>query len=298
MQQAVLFTLDRGRSRPRWRRPKAICSATPRRRRTRTRQAQRRLVDLAARGIATREQVDTSSECRRAALTTIAADRAAVDNARIQLQYATITAPLTGRTGAPDGPRRQLWSAPTTRLPLVVINQLVACQRRVCAMPEDQLPALKRYMAQGPVRVEVPAARQRQRVVARDASRFVDNAVDQTTGTIRVEGLVRTTAIIACGPASSGQRRGDARDRSERDRGTDRGRAERTSSGTVCVRGQVRIRRRAADGRVMRTQRRRDHRRALDVAAGEVVVTDGHLRLVPRQPRARIRSRRTQRGRP
>src|SRR6185503_20070526 len=60
----------------------------------------KRYEDLADRGIATREQVDTSSATAIALQATVGADRAAVDNARVQLQYATIAAPIAGRTGA------------------------------------------------------------------------------------------------------------------------------------------------------------------------------------------------------
>src|SRR6185295_13279452 len=58
-------------------------------------QAQRYL-DLAARGIATKEQVETSRTSAEALDATVGADRAAVDNAKVQLQFATIAAPIPG----------------------------------------------------------------------------------------------------------------------------------------------------------------------------------------------------------
>src|SRR5439155_4949849 len=61
-------------------------------------QAQR-AADLAQRGIVTREQLETSRATAAALAATIEADRAAAESARIQLQYATIAAPITGRTG-------------------------------------------------------------------------------------------------------------------------------------------------------------------------------------------------------
>jgi multidrug efflux system membrane fusion protein len=147
-------------------------------------QAQR-FVELAARGIATREQVDTSRASVDALNGTIEADRAAVENARIQLQYATITSPLTGRTGALMVHEGNLVRANDTT-PLVVINQLTPINVAF-AIPEDQLPALKRVMSRGTVGIEVeppndPSTRAAGRVT------FIDNAVDQTTGTVRVKG--------------------------------------------------------------------------------------------------------------
>src|SRR5258705_4396999 len=56
----------------------------------------RRYEDLADRGIATREQVDTSNSTATALQATVGADRAAVENARVQLQYATISPELPG----------------------------------------------------------------------------------------------------------------------------------------------------------------------------------------------------------
>lgn len=147
-------------------------------------QAQR-LVDLSARGIATREQVETAKAGAAALKATIAADQAAVENARIQLQYATIAAPLTGRTGALMVHEGNLVRANDTT-PMVVINQ-VSPVNVAFAVPEAQLPALKAYMARGPVRLNVRPPNDTKEATEGRIT-FVDNAVDQTTGTIRVKG--------------------------------------------------------------------------------------------------------------
>jgi multidrug efflux system membrane fusion protein len=125
----------------------------------------KRYQDLAERGIATREQVDTSRTGATALNATVDADRAAVENAKVQLQYATIAAPLSGRTGALMVHEGNLVRA-NDASPLVIINQVSPIYVSF-AIPESQLPQLKRYMAQGSLRV--------------------DNAVDQTTGTIRIK---------------------------------------------------------------------------------------------------------------
>ena len=56
--------------------------------------------DLTDRGITARADLDTSKASLSALNATVAADRAALENAQVQLEYATINAPLTGRTGA------------------------------------------------------------------------------------------------------------------------------------------------------------------------------------------------------
>src|SRR5262245_31627191 len=145
----------------------------------------KRYEDLAARGIATREQVDTSAANATALQATVGADRAAVENARIQLNYATIAAPVTGRTGGLMVHPGNLVRANDTT-PLVVINQ-VAPVNVVFAIPEAQLPDLAKFLSQKTVKVEAetPGETGHQ---SEGRITFVDNAVDQTTGTIKVKG--------------------------------------------------------------------------------------------------------------
>jgi multidrug efflux system membrane fusion protein len=146
-------------------------------------QAQR-YQDLASRGIATREQVDTSAAGATALQATVGADRAAVENARVQLQYATIKAPISGRTGALMVHTGNLVRANDV-MPLVVINQITPIYVSF-AIPEARLPDLKRYMGQGSTRVEVQPPNDVLPPTAGSIT-FVDNAVDQTTGTVKVK---------------------------------------------------------------------------------------------------------------
>jgi multidrug efflux system membrane fusion protein len=149
-----------------------------------TKEAQR-AADLAQRGIATREQVDAASSAAVALQATVAADRAALENARVQLEYATIPAPISGRTGALMVHAGNLVRANDTN-PLVVINQITPVNVTF-SIPEAQLPIVKQYLAKGAVRVEASAP-------GDDAGpsvgriTFIDNAVDPTTGTIKSKG--------------------------------------------------------------------------------------------------------------
>jgi membrane fusion protein, multidrug efflux system len=150
----------------------------------------KRYEDLAARGIATREQVDTSAANATALQATVGADRAAVENARIQLNYATITAPVTGRTGALMVHPGNLVRANDTA-PLVVINQVTPVNV-VFAIPEAQLPELEKYLSQKTVKVEAQTPGDADKP-SDGRITFVDNAVDQTTGTIKVKGSFPNT---------------------------------------------------------------------------------------------------------
>jgi multidrug efflux system membrane fusion protein len=147
-------------------------------------QAQR-YQDLAARGIATREQVDTTQTAAAALEGTLAADRAAVENATVQLQYATIAAPISGRTGALMVHEGNLVRANDVAA-LVVINQVSPIYVSF-AIPESRLPELKQYIARGSVKVEALAPNDPGPASVGRIT-FVDNTVDPTTGTIRIKG--------------------------------------------------------------------------------------------------------------
>ncbi|PWT85268.1 MAG: efflux RND transporter periplasmic adaptor subunit [Blastocatellia bacterium] len=145
----------------------------------------KRYQDLAERGIATREQLETSRTGAAALSAAVEADRAAVENAKVQLEYATIDAPLSGRTGALMVHEGNLVRANDTT-PLVVINQVSPIFVSF-AIPESQLPDLKRYMAQGSLRVEASPPND-EGPGSTGRITFVDNTVDPTTGTIRIKG--------------------------------------------------------------------------------------------------------------
>ena len=144
-----------------------------------------RYQDLAQRGIATREQVDTTRTAAIALDSVLEADRATIENAKVQLQYATIAAPLSGRTGALIVHPGSLVRA-NDATPMVVINQVAPISVGF-SVPERRLTELKRYLARGPVVVAavIPGS---EGPPEKGRVSFVDNAVDRTTGTIRVKG--------------------------------------------------------------------------------------------------------------
>ena len=153
-------------------------------------QQAKRFEELAQKGIAPREQVDTSRTTVTALNATVEADKAAVENAKVQLQYATITAPINGRTGALMVHEGNLVRA-NDQTPLVVINQVAPISVSF-AIPEARLPELKKYMAGPALRVSAnPPNDDAQPSVGRIS--FIDNSVDQTTGTIKVKGTFPNT---------------------------------------------------------------------------------------------------------
>jgi membrane fusion protein, multidrug efflux system len=144
-----------------------------------------RYLDLQQRGIATKEQVDQITAQAAALDATVNADRAAVDSAKVQLEYASIDAPISGRTGLLQVHPGNLIRANDT-IPIVTINRVTPVYVSF-AVPEAQLPQLKHYLAQGELKVRAQAPDE---LGGPSVGRvnFVDNAVDVTTGTIKVKG--------------------------------------------------------------------------------------------------------------
>ena len=143
-----------------------------------------RMEDLVERGVGTREQRDTARTTAAALDAVVGANRAAVENAKVQLQYATIRAPIAGRTGALMVHAGNLVRA-NDQMPLVVINQVSPIYVSF-GIPEALLADLRRYMAQRELDVEALPPNE-EIAAATGRITFVDNQVDQTTGTIRIK---------------------------------------------------------------------------------------------------------------
>ena len=135
---------------------------------------------LAAKDFVTKSQADQSEAAAAAMSATVQADKAAVDNARLSLSYATIRAPIAGRTG-------RLLVRPGNLVkpnaqPLVVVNQLRPILVRFPVYQRD-FPPLQRHMARGPVNVRITAA-DSSPVKEEGLVTFLDNAVDSLTSTV------------------------------------------------------------------------------------------------------------------
>jgi len=139
---------------------------------------------LAARGLVSGQEMQASATAASALEATVEADRAAVENAKVQLEYATIKAPISGRTGALIVHPGNLVRA-NDATPLVVINRIAPINVSF-GIPEGQLPAFKRYLAERTLRVEANAPSET--VASMGHIAFIDNAVDPTTGTIKIKG--------------------------------------------------------------------------------------------------------------
>ena len=111
------------------------------------------------------------------------ASQAALENARLNLEYCTIRSSLDGYVGRVLLQAGNLVKANDVN-PLVVINQVRPIYVNF-GVPEQNLPEVRQYMAKGPLAVEVvPPEPQLPRPIGRLI--FIDNSVDPSTGTIRM----------------------------------------------------------------------------------------------------------------
>ncbi len=140
-----------------------------------------RYTTLSDKGVSSRRQYDEVQATAAVLQAAIKADEAAVESVRIQLGYASILAPIDGRTGSILIHSGNVVKANDSN-PLVVINQVQPINVAF-SMPEIRLPELQRRMRDGPISVKVRIPGHAGPPQAGTLS-FVDNAVDVTTGTI------------------------------------------------------------------------------------------------------------------
>ncbi|MFL5403098.1 MAG: efflux RND transporter periplasmic adaptor subunit [Gemmatimonadales bacterium] len=131
----------------------------------------------------TAQQNDQAKTTAAAAEATLAGSQAAVEQARLNLQYATIRAPITGRSGSLLIRQGNLVRANATE-PLVVINRLRPILVRF-AVPAGNLPLIREHLNTGVIVRAVPSGAGGP---SEGALSFVDNAVDSSTGTILLKG--------------------------------------------------------------------------------------------------------------
>jgi len=128
------------------------------------------------------EQARSSADALRA---TVAADKAQVESASLQLGYCYIRSPITGRTGSLLIKQGSMIKAneDTGMMDIAQIQPIYVS----FSVPEQNLPAIKEYMAQRPLKVEA-APPQITQPLEEGTLTFIDNQVNRQTGTILLKG--------------------------------------------------------------------------------------------------------------
>ena len=145
---------------------------------------EQRYSTLLKENIGSRQQYDQVEATAASLSASMQADEAAVQTARLNLEYTEIRAPIDGRTGDLLVHAGNLVK-PDADTAMVVINQVHPVYVDF-AIPEEKLPAVREFMADNKLAVQVSLPQQ-QGVESGELT-FVDNTVDSKTGTINLKG--------------------------------------------------------------------------------------------------------------
>lgn len=151
-----------------------------------TRSQERRYQELLQKNFVSKEayaQFRTNADSAEASAL---ASKAAVENARLQLEYCTIHSPIDGFVGKVMLQMGNMVKANDTN-PLVIINQVRPIYVNF-AVPEQHLSAIRGYMGKGQLSVEALPPNSDKAAMTGTLS-FIDNAVDTTTATIKLKAV-------------------------------------------------------------------------------------------------------------
>lgn len=133
-----------------------------------------------------RQQLSDQRAMVNELLGTVRANQAAVDDARLQLSWTRITAPLSGRLGLRKVDQGNLVTGSEAE-GIVSITQMQPIAVNF-TVPEVDVPALRSsFRGEEPLKVEV-LDRNDQQVIATGNLTTLDNQIDTATGTLRVRG--------------------------------------------------------------------------------------------------------------
>ena len=122
------------------------------------------------------------------ALAAVTSDEAAIDNAKVQLSYSSIYAPIAGRTGSLKLTQGNLVKANAANADdsLITISQIRPIYVNF-SIPQRLLPDIKKYSANGKLEVDALPPKDAGHPVRGELT-FVDSGVNTQTGTIQLKG--------------------------------------------------------------------------------------------------------------
>jgi multidrug efflux system membrane fusion protein len=135
-------------------------------------------------GVIAKQDLDTLEASFGTYEGTIGADKAAIENAQLNLTYCYIKSPVNGRVGLRQvDPGNYVTAAGGTSM--LVVTQLHPISL-VFTIPEDQLQQVARRMKQGTLEVDA-YSRDDQTKLASGTLLTINNQIDQTTGTVQLK---------------------------------------------------------------------------------------------------------------
>ena len=141
-----------------------------------------RYTDLVARAATPTVNLDNAKTASATTKAAILGDKAAIDNLEVQLEYYTVSAPISGRVGIVAIKQGNIAKAGDNSAAGVfaTINQISPIYVSF-AIAQSLLPALREGMASG---AEVVATPQGSKASSKGKLSILDNSVDATTGTL------------------------------------------------------------------------------------------------------------------
>jgi multidrug efflux system membrane fusion protein len=137
-------------------------------------------------GVIAKQDLDTQEASFGQYEGTIAADKAAIDNAKLNLAYTRITSPINGRIGL-----RQVdignYVTAASGSSMAVITQMRPIAI-IFTLPEDQLQAVRERMQKGTLQVDVYSRDDRSKL-STGKLLTIDNLIDPTTGTAKFKAV-------------------------------------------------------------------------------------------------------------
>jgi membrane fusion protein, multidrug efflux system len=138
-------------------------------------------------GVIPKQQLDTQQAQVGTYEGAIKADQATIDNAKLQIAYSHIAAPISGRVGLRLVDIGNIVHASDTN-GLVVITQLQPISI-IFTLPQDQLPQVMARMKKGPALVVEAYDRDNTTKEATGKLLTIDNQIDTTTGTYKLKAI-------------------------------------------------------------------------------------------------------------
>ena len=148
----------------------------------------KRYRDLLAQDAIARQQVDTQEALVRQLQGTVQADQAQVDNASLLLSYTQVTAPISGRLGLKQVELGSLVRAGDAA-GLVTITQTQP-MAVLFAVPEAYVPLIQRKLRGGQSLAVQAWDRDMKEKLAEGQVTTTDNAIDLSTGTLKLKALL------------------------------------------------------------------------------------------------------------
>jgi multidrug efflux system membrane fusion protein len=138
-------------------------------------------------GVIPQQQLDTQAALVGQFDGAIASDQSQIDNAKLQLTYSRITAPISGRIGLRLVDAGNIVHASDTN-GLLVITQLQPISV-IFSLPQDQLPDVNSKLRSGVQLVVDAYDRDDTAKIASGKLQTIDNQIDLTTGTYKLKSM-------------------------------------------------------------------------------------------------------------